>query len=152
MNYDPDALRVLTVERGSRITKESFSFDADTLGEVRFGFAVTQGMGPGGTAAVIEFQVVGSTGAISPITLSDALVNHNASGPLTMQLVGADFKVGTRMRGDADGDSRITALDALQVLRMASNLQKVDLALDMNNDGKITIDDARIILNMARPS
>jgi hypothetical protein len=56
------------------------------------------------------------------------------------------------MLGDADGDSQITALDALQVLRMASNLQKVDLTLDVNNDGKITIDDARIILNMARPS
>jgi hypothetical protein len=69
-----------------------------------------------------------------------------------MQLVGADFKVGPRVLGDADGDSQVTALDALQVLRMASNLQKVDMALDVNNDGKITIDDARIILNMARPS
>jgi hypothetical protein len=66
--------------------------------------------------------------------------------------VGADFKVGPRTRGDADGDSVITALDALQALRMASDLIKIDLALDVNNDGKITIDDARIILNMARPS
>ena len=46
----------------------------------------------------------------------------------------------------------LDALDALQVLKMAANLQKVDLSLDVNNDGKITIDDARIILNMARPS
>ena len=152
LNYDPDSLRVLNVERGSRLTEESFTYDTDTLGEVRFGFASTEGTTPGGTAAVIEFQVVGTAGAVSPITLSDALVNHNTSGPLTMQLVGADFKVGPRMLGDADGDSQITALDALQVLRMASNLQKVDLTLDVNNDGKITIDDARIILNMARPS
>jgi hypothetical protein len=152
LNYDPDSLRVLTVERGSRLTEESFTYDVDTLGEVRFGFASTQGTTPGGTAAVIDFQVVGTAGTVSPITLSDALVNHNASGPLTMQLVGADFKVGPRVLGDADGDSQVTALDALQVLRMASNLQKVDMALDVNNDGKITIDDARIILNMARPS
>ena len=54
--------------------------------------------------------------------------------------------------GDVDGDSNITALDALQVLRMAANLQEVDLSLDVNNDGKVTIADARIILNMARPS
>ena len=152
LNYDSDSLRVFSVERGSRLTADSFSYDADTLGEVQFGFAVTRGTGPGGTAAVVEFQVVGSEGTVSPITLSDALVNHNSSTPLTMELVGADFKVGPRIRGDADGDSRVTALDALQVLRMASNLQKVDLALDVNNDGKITIDDARIILNMARPS
>ena len=152
MNYDANSLRVVSVERGSRLTEESFSFDSDTLGEIQFGFAVIRGTVPGGTAAVVEFQVVGSEDTVSPITLSDALVNHNSSTPLTMELVGADFKVGPRVRGDADGDSRVTMLDALQVLRMASDLQKIDLALDINNDGKITIDDARIILNMARPS
>ncbi len=152
LNYDPNSLRVAKVERGSRLTEDSFSFDADTLGEVRFGFASIQGAVQGGTAAVVEFQVVGTAGTVSPITLSDALVNHNASGPLNMELVGADFKVGPRILGDADGDSNITALDALQVLKMAASLQKVDLSLDVNNDGRITIDDARIILNMARPS
>jgi len=69
-----------------------------------------------------------------------------------MELVRADFKVGAKIRGDADGDSVITALDALQALRMASDLIKVDLTLDVDNDGKITIGDARTILNMARPS
>ena len=152
LNYDSDALRVVSVERGSRLTEDSFSYDADTLGEIRFGFAAIRGSGSGGTAAVVEFQVVGPSGSVSPITLSNALVSHNAQGPLSMELVGADFKVGPRVRGDADGDSVITALDALQALRMASDLIKIDLALDVNNDGKITIDDARIILNMARPS
>ena len=152
LNYNPDSLRVVSVERGSRIAESSFNYDADTLGEIRFGFAGTKGSSQGGTAAVVEFQVVGTAGSVSPITLSDALVNHNATGPLNMELVGADFKVGPRIMGDADGDSVITALDALQVLRMAANLQKIDLALDVNNDGRITIDDARIILNMARPS
>ena len=89
---------------------------------------------------------------MSPITLSDALVSHNASGPLHIELVGADFKVGSRIMGDADGDSNITALDALLVHKMAANLQELDLSLDVNNDGKVTIDDARIILKMARPS
>lgn len=152
LNYDPESLRVLTVKRGSRLTEDSFIFNTDTLGKIRFGFAVLRGSGSGGTAAVVEFQVVGTTGSVSPITLSDALVNHRADGPIAVELVGADFKVGAKLLGDADGDSRVTALDALLALRMASNLQKIDLSLDVNNDGKITIDDARIILNMARPS
>ena len=152
MSYDANSLKVVSVERGSRLTEGSFSFDVDTPGEVRFGFAIIRGTASGGTAAVVEFQVVGSEDTVSPITLSDALVNHNSSTPLTMELVGADFKVGPRIRGDADGDSRVTTLDALQVFRMASGLQNIDLALDINDDGKITIDDARIILNMARPS
>lgn len=152
LNYSPDSLRVTKVDRGSRLTEDSFSFTADKPGEVRFGFASTRGAVPGGTAAVVEFQVVGSPDTVSLITLSDALVNHNASEPLKIELVGADFKVGPRIMGDVDGDSNITALDALQVLRMAANLQEVDLSLDVNNDGKVTIADARIILNMARPS
>ena len=113
---------------------------------------MTKGRGPGGTAAVVEFQVIGTEGSVSPLTLSDALVNHSADGPLTMELVGADFKVGQKVRGDGDGDSLVTAFDALMALKMASNLLAPDLSLDVNGDGKITIDDARIILSLARPS
>ena len=80
-------------------------------------------------------------------------VNHQDEEPLTMQLVGADFKVGSKISGDADGDSRVTAMDALIALKLASSQSsRTDLSLDVNNDGKITIEDAQIILNMARPS
>ena len=152
LNYDSDALQVIGVERGSRLTEESFSFDTDTPGQVRFGFAVTEGRGPSGTAAVVEFQVIGAEGTVSPLTLSDALVSHSADGPITVELVGADFKVGPKIPGDGDGDSLITAFDALLALKMASNLLPPDLSLDVDGDGKITIDDARTILSMARPS
>ena len=84
--------------------------------------------------------------------MSDALVNHQSEEPLTMQLVGADFRVGSKISGDADGDSRVTAIDALMALKIASNQSsRTDLSLDVNNDGKISIEDAQIILNMARP-
>jgi len=152
LNYDSNSLRVVNVERGSRLTEDSFSYDTETLGEVRFGFAVTNGSGSTGTAAVVSFQVIGVDGSVSPITLSDALVNHRAEGQLNVQLVGADFEVGPKIMGDADGDNLITAMDALLALKMASSSSKPDLSLDVNNDGKITLDDARIILNMARQS
>ena len=152
LHYDPKALRVIAVERGSRLTEDSFSYDTDTAGQVRFGFAETKGRGPSGTAAVVDFQVIGNEGTISPLTLSDALMNHSTDGPLPVELVGADFKVGPKIKGDGNGDSFVTALDALLALKMASNLWAPDLSLDINNDGKITIDDARSILRMARPS
>ena len=152
LNYDPNSLRVITVERGSRLTKDSFSYDTDTPGQVRFGFAETKGSGDEGTAAVVSFQVIGTESSVSPITLSDALVNHQSEEPLTMQLVGADFRVGSKISGDADGDSRVTAIDALMALKIASSQSsRTDLSLDVNNDGKISIEDAQIILNMARP-
>ena len=101
---------------------------------------------------MVSFQVIGVDGSVSPITLSDALVNHRAEGQLNVQLVGGDFKVGSKIMGDADGDNLVTAMDALLALKMASSSSKPDLSLDVNNDGKITLDDARIILNMARQS
>ena len=152
LNYDPDALRVIGAVTGSRLAADSFSYDTDTPGEVRFGFAVTKGKGAGGTAAVVEFQVVGIQGSVSPLTLSDALISHSSGDPLTVELVGADFSVGNKVKGDGDGDSRVSAMDALLAMKMAASLVTPDLTLDINGDGVITIEDARAILNMARPS
>ena len=152
LDYDPDAFRVIKVNRGSRLTADTFNFAFDNLGQVRFGSATTKGSVSGGTAAVVEFQVSGSQGTVSPMTLSKASVNHDTKGPLNIGTVGADFKVGPRIRGDADGDGKITTLDAFQVLKMATNNNEADLSLDVDNDGKITVKDAKVILNMARPS
>jgi hypothetical protein len=152
LDYDPDAFRVIKVNRGSRLTADTFNFAFDNLGQVRFGSATTKGSVSGGTAAVVEFQVTGPQGTVSPMTLSKASGNHDTKGPLNIGTVGADFKVGPRIRGDADGDGKITTLDAFQVLKMATNNNEADLSLDVDNDGKITVKDAKVILNMARPS
>ena len=152
LNYDPDSLRVTAVERGSRLTEESFSYNTDTAGQVRFGVAVTKGTGSGGTAAVVEFQVIAADGSLSPLTISDALMIHSTGGELTVELVSAEFKVGAKIQGDGNGDGLVTALDALLALKMASNLLVPELSLDINHDGKITIEDARRILILARPS
>ena len=152
LNYDPEALQLTAVERGSRLTEDSFSYVIDTPGQVRFAIADTKGSSPSGTAAVVEFRVVGAEGIVSPLTLTDASMNHSIHGPLTAELVGADFRVGPKLRGDGNGDTLVTALDALLALKMASDLLPPDLSLDIDNDGEITIDDARSILTMARPS
>lgn len=152
LNYDPDVLRVITVERGSRLSADSFRYIANTPGQVRFETAETVGSGPTGTATIVKFQVIGAEGAVSPLILTDASMNHSTLGLLTAELVGADFTVGAKIQGDGNGDSIITALDALLALKMASNLLPPDLSLDVDNDGKITIDDARSILKMSRPS
>ncbi len=134
------------------MTEESFSYDTETAGQVRFGVAVTKGAGSGGTAAVVEFQVIAVEGSLSPLTISDALMIHSTGGELTVELVSAEFKVGAKIQGDGNGDGLVTALDALLALKMASNLLVPELSLDINHDGKITIEDARRILILARPS
>ena len=51
------------------------------------------------------------------------------------------------IRGDTDGDGKITAADARLVLRAAVGLEELTPEkADMNGDGKINAEDARIIL------
>ena len=152
LKYDPNVLRVISVEPGSRLTPETFSYDKDTAGKVRFGFDLAEGPSSGGTAAVVEFEVVGDGGSVIPLTLTDGLMTQSGGGASTLELLGADFRVGAKIRGDGNGDSLVTALDALIALQMASGILDPDLALDINGDGFVTINDARSILNMARPS
>lgn len=55
------------------------------------------------------------------------------------------------VKGDVNGNGKITAADARQTLRAAAKLETLDeraeFAADVNNDGKITATDAREILN-----
>lgn len=57
------------------------------------------------------------------------------------------------IKGDVDGDGKITAADARKALRGASQLEKLTekqkKAADVNNDGKVTAADARTILRQA---
>ena len=151
LNYDPDVLRVVQVFKGSRLSETTFSHNADVPGVIRFGFAVSTAPAEGGSAAVVEFEVVGTEGNVSPLTLSDALVSHTASDPLDVRLVGGDLTVGARTLGDGDGNGEITALDALIALQEASLTTGQDLSLDVDGDGEVTQVDARLILIMARP-
>jgi len=51
-----------------------------------------------------------------------------------------------RLPGDVDGDGRLTARDAMSVLRMSVGKQAPNPAADMDEDGKITSRDATMIL------
>ena len=57
--------------------------------------------------------------------------------------------IGQRVAGDGDGDGVVTTLDGLIALRMATKTMKIDLALDLNGDGVVTMEDARQILDLA---
>ena len=54
------------------------------------------------------------------------------------------------IKGDADGDGKVTAADARLILRAAVGLEEVSFERgDMNGDGKITASDARDTLNIS---
>ena len=68
---------------------------------------------------------------------------------MLMSLVGAEY-VEPVIKGDVNGDGKITAADARKALRASARLENLNekekSAADINGDGKVTADDARTIL------
>lgn len=63
-----------------------------------------------------------------------------------LEAVGLEF-ISPVLKGDADGDGKITAADARLILRASVGLEEVSLdAGDVDGDGKITAADARQVL------
>jgi len=56
---------------------------------------------------------------------------------------------GGKIKGDYNGDGKLTELDALAALKMSVSQLSKDLNLDMDGDGKVTAKDALAILRMA---
>ena len=67
----------------------------------------------------------------------------------TMSVCGVDYAEPV-VKGDVNGDGKVTASDARQALRASARLEKLSdkqiSAADMDNDGKVTASDARTIL------
>ena len=85
----------------------------------------------------------------SPIASADGIVYYwNDSGALL-----AIKKAESVMRGDLNGDGKITTLDARLLLRMSVDLdekpENILLLGDMDENGKITTADARALLRQA---
>lgn len=52
-------------------------------------------------------------------------------------------------RGDADGDYLLTPFDSLMALKMGEGSLPMDPVLDIDGDGQVTAEDARLILSWA---
>ncbi|MBL7062025.1 MAG: hypothetical protein ISS54_04745 [Dehalococcoidia bacterium] len=150
LSYDPAVAQVTKVLKGS--LPPAFTYNDREPGIIRFGFATTEGIsGVKGSAAYVEFKAVGAEGSRSPLTLSEPLATDTSGATLSVELVHGELTIRQRQRGDCDGDGRITVLDALCPLKMYVKLMAEDLILDMDGDGRVTPEDARRILEMARP-
>ena len=152
LNFDPLVVELVEVSKGSRLQPAIFNYNSDVSGAIRMGFASTKALSGGGSAAVVEFRVVGETDSNTLVTLSEVLASDANGDNLPLGIGNGLFTAGTPEAGDGNGDSQITALDALIALRMARGQATVDLVMDLNGDGRVTTEDVRQILATAKPS
>jgi len=150
LTYNPLVLRVNKVDSGSLLTGALFTPNYQSPPEVRCGVATSGGVSGSGTMAYIEFQVIGAAGSSSPLTFSELSTGDASGQPITVNSQNGTITVATsKLKGDYNGDGKLSEVDALAALRMSVKLLAQDLTLDMNGDGKLTAEDARLIIKKA---
>lgn len=155
LTYNPQVLKVNKVDGGSLVSGALFTPNYKSPPQVNFGLASSAGINGSGTVAYIEFQVIGAAGSSSPLTISGVNTTDTSGKTVTLTTSNGTVTVvsgvgpGGKVKGDYNGDGKVTELDALAALKMSVNLLTEDLNLDMNDNGKVTAEDARLILKMA---
>ena len=150
LGYDPDVLEAVRVYRGSLFAGATFTDDIGKPGVVRMEFFFEDAISGDGSAALVEFRIVGDQGSSSPLTLSEPMSSDSSGVLQFIHRTDGEVAVGDRISGDGNGDGSITTLDALIALRMAAQTQAADLIMDVDGDGQVTQQDAQQILAMAR--
>ncbi|MEI7024721.1 NHL domain-containing protein [Paenibacillus sp. y28] len=98
---------------------------------------------PSGTSVTIT-GVGGASVTLKAIAVKDGIDNS----PMMV----TTYTISSAMKGDANGDGKVTAADALIIYKYIQN--KITLtddelqALDMNDDGKVDAQDAELIMKM----
>lgn len=127
-----------------------FEANPAEVGIVRVGFARGNDLRSfDGTLANIPFRVTGKPGDRTPLTVSVLAVNGaDGSRPAIATLHGEIVVVDERggVPGSTTGKSELTPADALNALKMSVRLIPEDLRADINQDGRVMSDDARLIL------
>ena len=150
LNYDPAVARAVRVYRGARMSPASFSFNTSTPGLIRIGAAAHDAVSGDGSAAVIEFRIVGKRGSYSDITLTDMEVSDFSGARRSIEVHHGSLSVDAAGVGDGNGDGQISAVDALIAMRMFTGLVNEDLVMDVDGDGRVTPADSMQVLNLAR--
>ncbi|MFA5079174.1 MAG: cohesin domain-containing protein, partial [Dehalococcoidia bacterium] len=111
LSYDPAVVQVVKVSKGSLLSPATFT-SSDQSGSIIFGFASPQAISGNGSAAIVEFRALGSAGSTSALTLSEILATSYYGSSLTVSPVNGLLTIGQNQPGDADGDGKLSVLDA----------------------------------------
>ena len=150
LGYDPSVLQADKVVMGS-LTGSAISDYQISNGTIQVSFALKDSFKGDGTVAYVSFKVIGSDGQTSKLDISSASGNDAAYASVPIPVTNGIFRVVApgKLKGDINGDGKVSAIDALMALQMAVDKIPDDPAADLNGDGKITSIDAKSILKLA---
>jgi len=148
ITYDRSVLNAVGYEKGS--LTEGSMVEANILDdEVFVAFTDSDGLNGDGTLIYIKYDVVGDGGERCEVVPKVSTANMAETFDLITVIDSAGMFVVEGLKGDANGDGRITAVDALMALQMAVNRIPEDDICDMNGDGSVSSLDAVLIREKA---
>jgi len=137
------------IGRGNVIGNSLFEANPAEPGQARIGLAGSKPLSDSGILAQIPFKITGKPGDLAELQVTVTIANRvDGSSVRADTITGAILVLDETggVPGDSDGDKTITAGDALAALRMSVRLLPEKKSSDVDGDGKVTSNDARIIL------
>jgi hypothetical protein len=148
VTYDTSVLSFSGATKGSLNANSLFESNEPSRGTIKISFASSSGFSGTGSIALLTFNVIGPASSTTPIKVSITTASTSAGKTLDIPVTAGNFKVGTPLTGDFDGDNQLTARDALAALQISVGKRAMDTSLDVNKDNSVNSVDAREILKM----
>ena len=151
LRYNPAVVRANKAEVGDLARGSLFRANTQEAGIIHFGVAVQSGqeITGDGPVAYVEFTAVGPEGTSTNLTLVDPFTKGVGGSDVGLHLQHGLLVIEAKTKGEYDGDKCVTFRDALAALKMSVRELTEDLNLDVDDDGRVTAEDARLILRDA---
>lgn len=150
VRYNPSVAQAATATRGALLPRSMlFEGNPGEQGIARLGFAGSSDLSGTGPVAHLTFKAVGRPGDRSPLRLEVTTVSGMNGSRATVGTVDGEVAIIASTApggGDSDGDGDLTAVDAMNALKMSVRLIPERAAADIDTDGQVTSTDARLIL------
>ena len=137
------------IVRGNVLGNTLFESNAGEADQARIGIAGNKALSESGILAHVPFKIVGKPGDRADLKVTVGTANRLDGTTLDADAIAGSILVlddAGGIPGDSDGDRTLTAGDALAALKMSVKLLPEKKAADADGDGKVTSNDARLIL------
>ena len=155
LDYDRSALTLTALTPAESGLFTSVNCDYKAADAKSYGFVSAAGedeQSGDGVLFTATFRVAdGFTGSASVTPIVQYIRNNAADHKIFAELR-AHVSAGavmTGLRGDVNGDSSVTLMDAMTAYNMSCGLLTVNTAADVNGDSSVTLMDAMLIYNIS---
>lgn len=144
LSYDPAVIKLASNPTFGplKILGAIFAINTNQAGDLRLGFAAKTGVAESGVFLSVPFTVIGPAGARTALGLKVTSAN-GGNGAAEKVLVEPGELV---VEAPPPPPPAFTALDANRALSMSVGMLAPDMKYDLDKDGQITANDARLIL------